>query len=66
RPAGEGAQKTSSQAATGPKCPSCKKPTFKSETKTGKAYYRCGVCKGAWWPDRREEGKLGGKWEEWT
>jgi DNA topoisomerase-3 len=52
------------QAGTGPKCPSCKKPTFKNETKTGKAYYRCGGCKGAWWPDRKDEGKLGGKWED--
>jgi DNA topoisomerase-3 len=51
-------------AATGPKCPTCKKPTFKNETKTGKAYYRCGTCRGAWWPDRKDEGKLGGKWED--
>ena len=64
RPAGEGAQKTSGAGAAGPKCPSCKKPTFKNETKTGKAYYRCGGCKGAWWPDRKDERKLGGKWEE--
>ncbi|HML81058.1 MAG TPA: DNA topoisomerase 3 [Thiomonas arsenitoxydans] len=64
RPTGKGGQKESSAAATGPKCPSCKKPTFKNETKTGKAYYRCGGCKGAWWPDRKDEGKLGGKWEE--
>jgi DNA topoisomerase-3 len=64
KPTGEGGQKESSAAATGPKCPICKKPTFKNETKTGKAYYRCGGCKGAWWPDRKDEGKLGGKWEE--
>jgi DNA topoisomerase-3 len=64
RPAGEGGQKISSAGAAGPKCPSCRKPTFKNETKTGKAYYRCGGCKGAWWPDRTDEGKLGGKWEE--
>jgi DNA topoisomerase-3 len=66
RPAGESGQKTSSAssaAATGPQCPSCKKPTFKNETKTGKLYYRCGGCKGAWWPDRKDEGKLGMKWE---
>ncbi|SBP87502.1 DNA topoisomerase 3 [Thiomonas delicata] len=50
--------------ASGPKCLSCKKPTFKNETKTGKPYYRCGGCKGAWWPDRKDEGKLGTKWEE--
>ncbi|CDW95059.1 MULTISPECIES: DNA topoisomerase [unclassified Thiomonas] len=65
RPQGDGAQKTSSAssaAATGPKCPTCKKPTFKNETKTGKVYYRCGGCKGAWWPDRKDEGKLGTKW----
>ncbi|MDE2175490.1 MAG: DNA topoisomerase 3 [Betaproteobacteria bacterium] len=66
RPTGEGAPKTSSgssTAATGPQCPRCKKPTFKNETKTGKAYYRCGACKGAWWPDRKDESKLGTKWE---
>lgn len=64
RPAGEGGQKTSGAGATGPKCPSCGKATFKNETKTGKAYYRCGGCKGAWWPDRTDKDKLGGKWEE--
>jgi DNA topoisomerase-3 len=67
RPAGESGQKTSSAssaAATGPVCPSCKKPTFKNETKTGKPYYRCGGgCKGAWWPDRANDKKLGSKWE---
>ena len=50
-------------SASGPKCPTCKKPTFKNETRTGKPYYRCSGCKGAWWPDRKDEGKLGGKWE---
>ncbi len=64
KPVGDGGQKAGGSAATGPKCPSCKKPTFKNETKTGKAYYRCGACKGAWWPDRKDEGKLGGRWEE--
>ncbi|CAZ88955.1 DNA topoisomerase 3 [Thiomonas arsenitoxydans] len=63
RPQGDGAQKTSSAAATGPKCPICKKPTFKNETKTGKAYYRCGGCRVAWWPERKDESKLGTKWE---
>ena len=63
RPAGEDGQKVSGAAATGPKCPACKKNTFRNETKTGKAYYRCGGCKGAWWPDRKDEGKLGGKWD---
>ncbi len=63
RPAGESGQKVSSAAATGAQCPSCKKPTFKNETKTGKAYYRCGGCKGAWWPDRANDKKLGSKWD---
>ncbi len=63
KPTGDGAQNASSAAATGPKCPSCKKPTFKNQTKTGKAYYRCGGCKGAWWPDRKDESELGTKWE---
>ena len=49
--------------AGGPQCPSCKKPTFKNETKTGKPYYRCGGCKSAWWPDRANDKKLGTKWE---
>ena len=60
--AGEG-QKASPSAAKGPKCPVCKKTTFKNETKTGKAYFRCGDCKAAWWPDRSNDGKLGPKWE---
>ena len=62
RPTGEGAQKTSSAGAADPKCPGCKKNAFKNETKTGKTYYRCGGCKGAWWPDRKDEGRLGTKW----
>ena len=57
---GEAAAKT----GDGPKCPSCKKPTFKNETKTGKPYYRCRGCKGAWWPDRQDGGKLGTKWDD--
>ena len=59
RPQGDGAK----PAARGPACPSCDKPTFKNETKTGKPYYRCGGCKGAWWPDRQDADKLGTKWE---
>ncbi|MBN8744561.1 MAG: DNA topoisomerase 3 [Thiomonas arsenitoxydans] len=61
KPQGEGAAKP---FATGPNCPARKKNTFKNETKTGKPYYRCGACKGAWWPDRRDGGKLGVKWEQ--
>ena len=49
-------------AATGPKCPTCKKATFKARTKTEKDYYRCGGCRSAWWPHREDEGKLGTKW----
>ncbi|MBN2692891.1 MAG: DNA topoisomerase III, partial [Burkholderiaceae bacterium] len=63
KPAGEAGLKPASAAASGPKCPACKTLTFKSETKTGKPYYRCGGCKGVWWPDRKDEGKLGGKWD---
>ena len=52
-------------AADGPKCPKCKKPTYKNQTKqTGKDYYRCGICKTAWWPDRTDAGQLGAKWEK--
>jgi DNA topoisomerase-3 len=54
------------RTASGPKCPACKKATFKYETKAGKAYFRCGECKAAWWPDRKDEGKLGTKWEAKT
>jgi Topoisomerase IA len=60
KPAGEAPAKP---AATGPKCPKCKKPTFRNETKTGKPYFRCGSCNGAWWPDREDAAKLGKKWE---
>ena len=56
-------RKAAAPAAAGPQCPGCKKPTFKNETKTGKAYYRCGACKGAWWPNRGNDKKLGNKWE---
>ena len=58
-----GAGQKAAPAAGGPKCPACKKPTFKNETKGGKAYFRCGDCKSAWWPDRKDEAKLGTKWE---
>jgi len=61
KPQGETA--VAKQAGSGPKCPACKKPTFKNETRTGKAYYRCGSCHGAWWPDRQDGGKLGAKWD---
>ncbi|MGC8732490.1 MAG: hypothetical protein ACP5RC_09555, partial [Halothiobacillaceae bacterium] len=64
KPATESGLQPPSAGATGPKCPTCKKPTFKNETKTGKAYYRCAGCKTAWWPDRKDEGKLGAKWED--
>ncbi|MHB1669041.1 DNA topoisomerase 3 [Thiomonas sp.] len=63
KPAGEAGQKAAGAAAAGPQCTACKKPTFKNETKTGKAYYRCGGCKGAWWPDKQDGKKLGAKWE---
>lgn len=59
RSAGEGEKPKAVTAATGPKCPECEKPTFRNETKTGKAYFRCPACKGAWWPDRRDETKTG-------
>ncbi|BAP88343.1 DNA topoisomerase III [Burkholderiales bacterium GJ-E10] len=61
KPAGEGG--SAKQPATGPKCPECKKPTFRNETKTGKLYFRCAACKGAWWPDREDPAKTGKKLE---
>ena len=63
RSAENNGQKREAASAAGPKCPACKKATFKNETKTGKVYYRCGGCKTAWWPDRKDEGRLGVKWE---
>jgi len=59
----QGDEAAPKRIGTSPKCPACKRPTFKNETKTGKPYYRCGACKVAWWPDRKDEAKLGGKWE---
>lgn len=63
KPEGSDVQKPT-RKADGPKCPVCKKATFKYETKTGKSYYRCGDCKSAWWPDRKDDGRLGTKWEQ--
>ncbi len=63
KPEGSAAQK-STRKADGPKCSVCKKATFKYETKAGKAYFRCGDCKSAWWPDRKDDAKLGTKWEQ--
>ncbi len=47
----------------GPKCPKCKTATHAKQTRNGNDYYFCGGCKGAWWPDREDGGKLGPKWE---
>lgn len=63
KPEGSDAQKPASKA-DGPKCSVCKKATLKYETKAGKPYFRCGDCKSAWWPDRKDGGKLGTKWEQ--
>jgi len=48
---------------SGPQCPACKKNTCRKFTKTGKPYYRCGVCSSAWWSDRSNDNKLGSKWD---
>ena len=58
----QGGKGSESAPGTGPKCPTCKKATFKNRTKNGKDYYRCGGCRSAWWPHREDEGKLGTKW----
>jgi DNA topoisomerase-1 len=47
----------------GPQCKKCKAPTGKFSTKTGKPYYRCAKCAGAWWPDKADENALGDKWK---
>ena len=63
----EGTEPTKpARKADGPKCPACKKATFRYDTKGGKAYFRCGECKSAWWPDRKDDDKLGTKWEAKT
>ncbi|MBN6739836.1 DNA topoisomerase I, partial [Acidithiobacillus sp. MC6.1] len=46
----------------GPLCKKCKVPTGKFQTKNGYDYYRCSKCKGAWWPDKEDTGKMGAKW----
>ena len=62
KPEGADTQKPA-RKADGPKCQACKKATFRYDTKGGKAYFRCSECKSAWWPDRKDDGKLGTKWE---
>jgi DNA topoisomerase-1 len=47
----------------GPQCKKCKQPTGKFSTKTGKPYYRCQKCSGAWWPSKEDEAALGEKWK---
>ena len=47
----------------GPTCKKCKVATGKFSTKSGKPYYRCQKCAGAWWPDKTDEGDLGEKWK---
>ncbi len=49
--------------AEGPTCKKCKAPTGKFSTKSGKPYYRCQKCSGAWWPDKADEAALGEKWK---
>ena len=48
----------------GPACKKCKQPTGKFSTKTGKPYFRCQKCSGAWWPDKEDEDALGEKWKK--
>ena len=49
--------------AEGPQCKKCKHLTGKFSTKSGKPYYRCAKCAGAWWPDKADEAALGEKWK---
>lgn len=49
--------------AEGPVCKKCKVATGKFSTKTGKPYYRCAKCAGAWWPSKEDESALGEKWK---
>ena len=47
----------------GPVCKKCKQPTGKFSTKTGKPYFRCQKCGGAWWPSKEDAAALGEKWK---
>lgn len=47
----------------GPVCKKCKAPTGKFSTKTGKPYYWCQKCAGAWWPSKEDTAALGEKWK---
>ena len=49
--------------AEGPQCKKCKQPTGKFSTKTGKPYFRCQKCGGAWWPSKEDAAALGEKWK---
>ncbi|WP_163098551.1 type I DNA topoisomerase [Acidithiobacillus ferrianus] len=49
--------------AVGPQCKKCKVATGKFSTKTGKPYFRCQKCSGAWWPDKSDATALGEKWK---
>ena len=49
--------------AEGPVCKKCKVATGKFSTKTGKPYFRCQKCGGAWWPSKEDETALGEKWK---
>ena len=48
----------------GPVCKKCKQSTGKFSTKTGKPYYRCSKCSGAWWPEKADETALGARWKK--
>jgi DNA topoisomerase-1 len=50
--------------AEGPTCKKCKVATGKFSTKTGKPYYRCQKCAGAWWPSKEDDSALGEKWKK--
>ena len=64
KPEKESAPARSGNTPTGPSCPDCGPDvhSWENKTKTGKDYYRCSRCKGAWWPDREKPKKLGPKW----
>ena len=49
-------------AGAGPKCPMCKTATHQKKTRNDNDYYFCGGCKGAWWPNCDDAGKLGPQW----
>lgn len=64
-PVGASPERKSQGGPQGPACPDgCKdeegrlQKTWQNETRNGKPYFRCGVCKCCWWPQKNSKGKI--------